>query len=105
MNDFREIKHATVYRTQRWKALRQRVLKRDGFTCTSCKNIVPKNAHVDHITPITPDNLNNEDVTFNIDNLQTLCHGCHNRKTGFEKSNKCDYLVNNEVDYEQRERW
>ncbi|HDR8188359.1 HNH endonuclease [Bacillus wiedmannii] len=35
---------------------------------------------VDHIVEITPENINNSDITLNHDNLQYLCLPCHNTK-------------------------
>lgn len=50
---------------------------------------------VDHIIELTPDNIYDEMIALNLDNLQTLCHRCHTRKTmdGWRKpSNDNDAL-------------
>ncbi|MGE9994920.1 HNH endonuclease [Peptoniphilaceae bacterium SGI.137] len=39
---------------------------------------------VDHIVELTPDNINNPNITLSDSNLQYLCHSCHNQKT-FQK--------------------
>ena len=36
---------------------------------------------VDHIIELTPDNIYDEMIALNLDNLRTLCHRCHTRKT------------------------
>ena len=58
-----------------WRAIREQVLVRDGYTCRHCKKIVASKgqAHVDHIDNDTANNA--------LLNLQTLCLVCHARKT------------------------
>lgn len=51
----------------------------DGGMCQHCKNEL--GYIVDHIEEITPDNINNPDITLNHNNLQYLCLVCHNKKT------------------------
>lgn len=36
---------------------------------------------VDHIIEITPENIDDANITLNHDNLQFLCLDCHNKKT------------------------
>lgn len=36
---------------------------------------------VDHIEELTPENINDPNITLNHDNLQYLCLKCHNKKT------------------------
>ena len=40
---------------------------------------------VDHKIEINPTNMNDVDVVLNHDNLQYLCHDCHNKKHGYFK--------------------
>lgn len=72
--DMRPTAHQRGYGA-RWRRLRDMVLKRDHYICQSCGEPSGWSAHVDHIQPRSvggPDTL---------ENLQTLCHDCHNRKT------------------------
>lgn len=72
--------HATkgrVYQKKFWQNLRKQVLNRDGWSCCECKRhgkFTPA-SEVDHIIPVA---LGGRHV---LDNLQSLCHECHKKKT------------------------
>lgn len=72
----------SFYKSGAWKALRQRALIRDGFTCRFCG---ARATEVDHIKELTPDNIMDRQVSLNLDNLQSLCHVCHTVKTMEDK--------------------
>lgn len=76
-------KETAHYRTSDWAGRRMRILIRDAFTCRSCSLVVAgRDAHVDHIVPLE-DGGGDRDS-----NLQTLCIGCHGRKTRGEQRAK-----------------
>lgn len=58
-----------------WLRIRERVLLRDAYACAACGAF---GNHVDHIDG----NSHNNDIG----NLQTLCIGCHGRKTRREQN-------------------
>ncbi len=62
-----------------WQKLRMIVLRRDAGICQVCGKPVGKSGHVDHIVPKSLGGENTEQ------NLQTLCHDCHTRKTKREQ--------------------
>lgn len=64
-----------LYGTARWKALRQRVLVRDNYTCARCRRIAvgKGQAAVDHVKPHRRD----EKLFWDETNLQCLCKPCH----------------------------
>jgi HNH endonuclease len=63
--------------TARWKKLRKAVRARDGHECLHCgKRAKYNQLHVDHIIPWKE----RPDLTFDINNLQTLCASCHSTK-------------------------
>lgn len=66
------------YHSRAWKALRQRALIRDGFTCRFCG---ARATEVDHIQELTPENIRDPKISLDLSNLQSLCHDCHTRKT------------------------
>lgn len=63
--------------TERWRTWREKVYKRDNYTCQDCKQRGGK-LHPHHIIPISKDPSPKN--VFNIDNGQTLCVGCHREK-------------------------
>ena len=76
-------KERAHYVSAEWRAIRQRILIRDAYTCAACGRVIfgPK-AHVDHIKPLEEGGTDDEM------NLQTLCESCHGRKTRAEQSRR-----------------
>jgi 5-methylcytosine-specific restriction endonuclease McrA len=69
---------ADVIRSPRWKAIRLQAKRRDGFACVQCGS--RNKLEVDHIKPVR----SAPELAFALGNLQTLCAGCHARKTRIE---------------------
>ena len=61
-----------------WEAFRQKILKRDNWTCRRCQRY---GNEVDHIIPLADGG-----AALDADNVQVLCTGCHIRKTRAENS-------------------
>lgn len=70
------------YQSAVWKTARRRALIRDGFTCRFCG---ARATEVDHIRELTPANISDVNISLNINNLQSLCHECHTKKTMEDK--------------------
>lgn len=68
------------YNGQRWRNLRAAFI-RENPLCVYCdrNGIIKAGKVVDHIEPI-----NEGGEKYNPENLQTLCHPCHNSKSGRE---------------------
>jgi hypothetical protein len=64
--------HRYVYRGQRWKRTRARVLARDGHRCVTCGE--REGLEVHHRIP-----LGEGGAIHALDNLETLCSRCHHR--------------------------
>lgn len=73
---FGERKHAPskIYTTERWARLRKMILAQQPICIVSGCNSPA--SHVDHIIGI-----NEGGPSFDINNLQGMCHSCHSRKT------------------------
>lgn len=77
------IRHSRhITRTKRWRALRMEILERDGWACVKCG--ARGRLEVDHIKPVR----DAPELSFDPDNLQTLCPSCHTRKTRIECGHK-----------------
>lgn len=64
-----------VYQSPEWKAVRLRVIQRDG-SCRLCGSTARLTVH--HITPAADDDM----AALDPDNLVTLCSTCHGRIDG-----------------------
>jgi len=75
----RNKEHQKFHNSKAWKELRKLVLSRSGGLCVICLKLdmQTKADVVDHIIPLTHD----YSKRLKIENLQPLCHACHNRKT------------------------
>lgn len=68
------------YQSQAWRNLRNKKIEQFPL-CEECqrKGVTTLAQVVDHIVPI-----NRRGAKLDINNLQSLCHPCHNRKSGQE---------------------
>ena len=66
--------HHTQLDARRWNVVRRAVFERDNYRCTECGRA--GRLEVDHTVP-----LQRGGDPWALDNLQTLCRGCHLTKT------------------------
>ena len=59
-------------------------MARDTWLCQDClrKGKYTPAEEVHHILELTPDNINDPEVTLNPDNLVALCRECHKQRHG-----------------------
>lgn len=69
------------YKSNKWLKFRNMIISERGAKCEICgKHIVnSKSIHVHHITELTTSNINDVAITLNPDNVQVICHECHNK--------------------------
>lgn len=72
------------YKGKAWQSVRDYVMSRDARLCQDClkKGKITTAEEVHHIVEITPDNINDPDITLNPDNLVSLCKECHAARHG-----------------------
>ena len=66
---------------RRWALLRLKVFERDGWRCVSCGRA--GRLECDHVKPLADGG-----DPWDMDNLQSLCRGCHVEKTRQEAENR-----------------
>ncbi len=69
----------SFYRSQAWKVTRKAYLHHVGGLCERCLSrglIVPAEV-VHHKTHLSPENIDDENITLNWKNLEALCRTCH----------------------------
>lgn len=65
------------YNSPEWRRCRKAYIQSVFGLCERCSR--PGDI-VHHKTYITPDNIDDPDITLNHDNLELLCHDCHNKE-------------------------
>lgn len=75
----RNSKHQKFYSSREWRRVRKSVMEEFGGLCKMCAkfDMIVEADVVDHIVPISADYSKRLEK----DNLQPLCHSCHNKKT------------------------
>lgn len=82
------------YNSKRWRNLERIIYERDEGKCQMCGEHVEMifittkhggyyriHGAVDHIVELNETNINNPEIAYGENNLQLLCHDCHNTKT------------------------
>ena len=86
MKDFAE----KFYHDTRWIKCRQAYIDKrilhDGGMCEICHEDLGYIVH--HKITLTADNINDPEISLNHDNLQYVCHNCHNRIDHFGSGEK-----------------
>lgn len=67
------------YKSQAWKDCREDYARSKRYLCEDClsKGILTTGEIVHHVINITPENINDPNVTLNWDNLKLVCRKCH----------------------------
>lgn len=73
---------AKKYKSKKWQKLRKQKLLLQPF-CERClkKGIYNSAYIIHHKKYVTDKNYEDDNIFFNIDNLESLCKKCHNRRT------------------------
>ena len=66
------------YKSKQWRAAREMALRRDLFTCCDCGG---RAEEIHHKIELTPENITNPVIALGLDNLESLCHVCHTKRT------------------------
>lgn len=72
----------SFYNSTRWRKFRATILAERDPVCAECGKIItnPLDCELDHIKELTPENVNDPNISLNPDNVQILCHTCHDKK-------------------------
>lgn len=70
------------YKSYNWKNTREYVFKRDDGLCQDClgRGVVKYGEEVHHKIFLTPENINDMNITLAEENLILLCKECHRRR-------------------------
>lgn len=68
----------SFYNSRLWQDTRRLALQRDRYTCQDCGY---RAEEVHHIIELTAENINDVNISLNIENLMCLCRECHARHT------------------------
>lgn len=92
------------YKSKEWLAFRQMVILDrsydDGIICEMCSKAIvdSKRIHIHHIKELDAINYLDTTVSLNPDNVQLICHSCHNKihgrwQGGYKKKSRAVYIV------------
>ena len=72
------------YQSRAWKLTRDAYKSRAGGLCEVCweQGIIKPGEIVHHKIPLTPENIDDQNITLNPDNLQLVCRECHAKVHG-----------------------
>ena len=65
------------YASAKWKRTQEAVMKAHNYVCQRCGRPA-KIVH--HKTWLTPENINDPNITLDWSNLEPLCQDCHNQE-------------------------
>ena len=70
------------YKSKEWKECRAAYIQSVNGLCERClkKGIVNPGYIVHHKIHLTPENINNSEITLNWDNLEYVCKECHDKE-------------------------
>lgn len=90
-----------VYNNEKWRKIRQQVIKRDKGICYFCGKPILNHAQVHHLQEVNELNYMNENIVYNMDNLVAVHRECHN----FHHKRFCKKTIVNDhlsINYEER---
>ncbi len=89
---------ANFYKSKEWIETRNLKLWQEHFLCERCKakGIIESARVVHHKIYINRYNINDTDITLNLENLEALCQTCHNREHKKPKKFNYDCEINEE---------
>ena len=90
------------YHSKLWKDARQYALRRDHFTCQMCFD---RAEEIHHIIELTQENINDVNISLNVDNLQSLCRRCHaNITKGYVGAVDSEYIFSDDGQVIERDK-
>lgn len=81
------------YSSKTWQDCREAYAKSKKYLCENClaKGLYSPGEIVHHIEELTPENINDPNVTLNFNNLRLVCCKCHALEHGAGKGKR--YLI------------
>lgn len=76
------------YRSAEWQIARAQKIAEAHGLCEKCGKV---GEEVHHIIPLTPENINNPEITLGKKNLILLCKDCHNEEHGRFKKGRAQF--------------
>ena len=83
------------YASKEWQNCRRSYIANVHGLCERClaRDIVKPGKILHHIIELSPDNINDPDITLNHSNLEFVCQECHNEELRKEKEVTRDGLT------------
>ena len=87
------------YKSKRWEHTRLAYAASVGWLCEDCvaRGLYTPGKVVHHITPLTPQNIENPDVSLGWSNLRLVCQDCHAEEHRAHKGERYQILADGTV--------
>lgn len=71
----------SFYASEKWQKFRKVIISERGLKCEHCGEILtrPGELTLHHIIELTPENVHDVNISLNPENIQVVCHDCHNK--------------------------
>lgn len=72
----------TFYNSKEWRQLRERLIIENNFLCADCgESYLNDSTQLvgHHIKELTPQNINDPNISLNPDNIKIICRKCHDK--------------------------
>lgn len=88
----------TFYKSAAWKHTRDLYAASVGGICERCKEhgLITVGEIVHHKIPLSPNNIDDVNITLGFDNLKLVCRLCHaaeHKELAKKEKNTCRYLI------------
>ena len=73
----------SFYNSKAWRQLRERLIVENNFLCADCGESYLQNSTQlvgHHIIELTPQNINDPNISLNPDNIKIICRKCHDKE-------------------------
>ena len=70
------------YNSKAWRSLRERLIVENNFLCSECgESYLNDSTQLvgHHIKELTPENINDANISLNPDNIKIICRKCHDK--------------------------
>ena len=87
------------YKSTNWQTCREAYARSVKYLCEDClgNGLIVPGEIVHHVTEITPENIDDPEITMNFNNLRMVCRDCHAKHHGAKQGQRYTILSDGTV--------